>query len=143
MLGYEFLGISLLLIYSSGIAIIFIITSMIVGTKHISLLFKSSNNGNNQSIVTSDEAILSLLYIMFFILIFLTINFSGDFRDNIYQLLVQNSLGGFFTFNSLALLNDTFILGFLIYNQYPTHTVVSGFILLISLISSIYISQVR
>jgi NADH:ubiquinone oxidoreductase subunit 6 (subunit J) len=143
MLGYEFLGISLLLIYSSGIAIIFIITSMIVGTKHISLLFKSNSTTNDRSIPTTEEVTLNFLYIAFFILIFLTINFSGDFRDSIYQLLVQNSLSNFLTFNSLALLNDTFILGFLIYNQYATHTIVSGFVLLISLISSIYISQVK
>jgi NADH:ubiquinone oxidoreductase subunit 6 (subunit J) len=35
ILGFEFLGILLLLLYSTGISIVFIIISMAVGTKHI------------------------------------------------------------------------------------------------------------
>ena len=144
ILGYEFLGISILLIYSSGIAIIFIITSMIVGTKHISVLSKDNNlSENSVKPFEENKLIFNILYVLFFILIFYTINFSQSGEEVISNLIVQSSFSGIFSTNSLILLNDIFILGFLIYNQYAVHTIIGGFILLISLIASIYISQVK
>lgn len=142
ILGYEFLGISLLLIYSSGISIIFIITSMILGTKHVSLLVKSADK-ENTFVDVQNNILFNFLYFSFFITIFLTFGVSNSYEDLAMNLLVYTSYAGLLTTNTITSLNDTFVLGFLIYNRYPTHTTLAGLILIASLISSIYISQVN
>lgn len=150
ILGYEFLGISVLLVYSSGIAIIFIITSMILGTRHISSLgFSQKEEKNNSTDEDIEEDNLAnklfynAIYFSFFALLFFMFNIEGSFYNHLMNLLIQFSFAGLISNGILIYMNDIFIVGFLIYNQYLTHTVIAAFMLLVSLVASVYISQLR
>jgi hypothetical protein len=121
---------------------------MIVGTKHVSLLNKPLSKDNtpygDTGEVSEYKWILNLLLLLLFTSLFLVFNFSNnDVYKYIGDILTQSSMSGLVTTNTLTCLNDTFLIGLLIYNQYFTHTVVGGILLLVSLIASIYISQVN
>jgi len=151
-IGYEFLGILLLLIYSSGIAIIFVIASMLIGTKHIKVLLKSDINIKednedidtpyDDTIMVSSSRLKYEVYGMFMIVyLFFIFTFPFDVSFNFSNLLIQKSLENYLIFNTLTYLNDVLTIGFMIYQQFFFYTILSAFLLLTSLISSIYISQ--
>jgi NADH:ubiquinone oxidoreductase subunit 6 (subunit J) len=144
LIGYEFLGILLLLIYSSGIAIIFIITSMILGTKHIGLLVKSPNNSEEEEDEVSkvtNKLIFFSIYFSFLTSMFFIFNFPMSMYNLLINFLVRGSSENFLTSNIVLQLNDPIIVGFLIYQQYFMYTVIAALTLLVSLLGSIYISQ--
>jgi NADH:ubiquinone oxidoreductase subunit 6 (subunit J) len=148
LIGYEFLGILLLLIYTSGIAIIFIITSMILGTKHIGLLMKPPSISEEEDEEREDEVsritnklIFFLIYFSFLILVFFIFNFPNGIYNFLLNFLISGSNENFLTSNIVLQLNDPIIIGFLIYQQYFIYTVIAALTLLVSLLGSIYISQ--
>lgn len=142
-LGYEFLGLIILLVYSTGITIIFIIGSMIIGGK--TLLNSKKDNYNRSTInkkeLTDNFFINSVIYLLA-IKTFFVFKFSASpaYRSFLNYLLIDCDSVVIFTV--LAVLNDSFVLGNLLFYEFNLSTIISGFILLTSLIGSIHVSTV-
>lgn len=150
VIGFEFLGILLLLLYSTGIAVVFIIISMAVGTQHIYL----SNNDYNKKersldageyddvyIVQRNNIVYGLMSYFFIISIFFILDFFIDSGYNMLVILSFQSISGVLSAQFLTTLNDIYLIGILIFQEYYIYTTLIGLLLLVSLISSIYISE--
>ena len=142
-LGYEFLGLIVLLIYSTGITIMFIIGSMIIGGKTL-LNLKKEDSGLStvyKKELTNNFFINFIIYILtiktFFVFKF---SVSPAYRSFLNYLLVDCDSVVLFT--ALTAFNDSFVLGNLLFCEFSLNTIISGFILLTSLIGSIHVAMI-
>lgn len=142
-LGYEFLGLIILLVYSTGITIMFIIGSMIIGGKTLleSNNILLSNSINNKLDFNNDNFIINSIIYVASIKIFFIFKFSTSAGYNLLINFLTVDYDSIILFTILTSLNDAFILGNLLFFEFSLHTVISGFILLTSLIGSLHVSM--
>jgi len=145
MLGFEFLGILLLLLYSTGIAVVFIIISMSLGTQHNYALKSESIQEeefyNDKYITDRNNIVYTLMYYLFIVSTFFIIDFFFDSSFNFLGILSSNSFAGILSVRYLTNLNDILLIGIFVFQQCYLHTTLIGILLLVSLISSICVSE--
>jgi len=145
ILGFEFLGILLLLLYSTGIAIVFIIISMSLGTQHSYLLknerVEEEEFYNDKYITERNNIIYNVIYYLFLVSVFFIIDFSFDSSFNLLSILSSASFSGILSIRCLTSLNDILLVGVFIFQQCYLHTIFVGMLLLVSLTSSICIAE--
>jgi NADH:ubiquinone oxidoreductase subunit 6 (subunit J) len=144
VLGFEFLGILLLLLYSTGIAVVFIIISMSLGTQHNYVLKNETIQEefyDDKYITDRNNIIYTLMYYLFLVSTFFIIDFFFDSSFNFLGILSSSSFAGILSVKFLTNLNDILLIGVLVFQQHYLHTTLVGILLLVSLVSSICVAE--
>jgi hypothetical protein len=121
----------------------FIIGSMIIGGKTIFNPKKENSTlaTDHKKTITDNFFINITIYILtiktFFIFKF---SASPAYRSLVNYLLIDYD--SIILFTILTVLNDSFVLGNLLFYEFSLNTIISGFILLTALIGSIHISMI-
>lgn len=143
-LGYEFLGLIILLVYSTGITIMFIIGSMIIGGKTL-LTPKNEKRDVSASSVynlrSNDSALINSIIYLLSIKTLFVFKFSASYNYSLLTNFLTIDYDSVVLFTILTTLNDAFVLGNLLFCEFSLGTIMSGFLLLTSLIGSLHVSM--